>query len=318
LRQIALTAAVLALVGATVAAFVVTERLKLERSPITAPRFDRRFSPTCDCTTDRARLTIRFRKSDKVDAAIVDRSDSVVRTLASDEHVGRGDVLWVWNGLSNGGVLARNGTYRLRLHLERSRRTFLVPTPVVLDTGPPRIRSLAVSTTRISPDGDGVDDRVALTYRSGSKAWPTLLVDGRAAVRGKARAAGKARLEWGGRVDGRPLPAGRYRLALQLRDLAGNLSERAPVGVLRIGYIELPRNEYRVERGGVLRFRVATGASPFRWHLEGRGRVLGGRTAGKAVVVRLPLELKKGRYRLVVSRRGHEDHAAVVVTPAAR
>jgi hypothetical protein len=33
LRQIALTAAVLALVGATVAAFVVTERLKLERSP---------------------------------------------------------------------------------------------------------------------------------------------------------------------------------------------------------------------------------------------------------------------------------------------
>jgi hypothetical protein len=318
LRQIALTAAVLALVGATVAAFVVTERLKLERSPITAPRFDRRFSPTCDCVTGRARLMVRFRKSDTVDAAVVDRSDSVVRTLASDEHVGRGDVLWVWNGVSNGGALARNGTYRLRLHLERSRRTFLVPTPVVLDTRPPRIRSLAVSRTRISPDGDGVDDRVAVRYRSGSKALPTLLVNGKAAVRGKARAAGKVRLEWSGRLDGRALPAGRYRLALQLRDLAGNLSRRAPLGVIRIRYIELPRNEYRVERGGMLRFRVATDASGFRWRLERRGSVLGGRTAGKAVAVRLPLELKRGRYRLVVSRRSHEDHAAVVVTPAAR
>jgi hypothetical protein len=234
LRQIALTAAVLALVGATVAAFVVTERLKLQRSPITAPRFDRRFSPTCRCATDKARLMIRFRKSDTVDAAVVNRSDSVVRTLASDQHVGTGDVLWVWNGLGDDGALARSGKYQLRLHLERSRRTFLVPTPVILDTTPPRIRSVAVSPASISPDGDGVDDRVVIAYRSGSKAWPTLLVDGRTAVRGKARAAGEARFSWSGRIDGRTLPAGTYRLALQLRDLAGNLSKRVPAGVVRV------------------------------------------------------------------------------------
>jgi hypothetical protein len=317
LRQIALTAAVLALVGATVAAFVVTERLKLERSPITAPRFDRRFSPTCRCATDKARLMIRFRKSDTVDAAVVNRTDSVVRTLASDQHVGTGDVLWVWNGLGDDGALARSGKYQLRLHLERSRRTFLVPTPVILDTTPPRIRSVAVSPASISPDGDGVDDRVVIAYRSGSKAWPTLLVDGRTAVRGKARAAGKARFSWGGRLDGQTVPAGSHRLALELRDLAGNLSKRVPAGVVRVRYIELLRNVYRVERGGLLRFRVATDAVPFRWRLVGRSGALGARSSAKTVAVRLPQELQRGDYRLVVSRRGHEDRATVVVTAAA-
>ena len=47
---------VAALLVATSAAFVVTEKLKLTRNPIVGPRVDKIFSPTCDCATDSATI----------------------------------------------------------------------------------------------------------------------------------------------------------------------------------------------------------------------------------------------------------------------
>ena len=57
---------VLALLGATAAAFAVTERLKLERSPVTGTRVDRVFSPVCECARDVAVISIVLRRRETV------------------------------------------------------------------------------------------------------------------------------------------------------------------------------------------------------------------------------------------------------------
>ena len=74
-------ALVVALLVGTAAAFAVTERLKLVRSPIAAPEIDRVFSPVCDCERDEAAIAFRLREADRVDLAIVDGDGDVVRTL---------------------------------------------------------------------------------------------------------------------------------------------------------------------------------------------------------------------------------------------
>ena len=316
----ALTALVLALVGGTVAAFLVAERLKLERAPITAPRFDRRFSPTCDCASGTARLRIRFRKADAVDADIVDRAGGRVLRLASDLRVPRGDTTFSWDGRDSTGAVVPDGRYRLQLHLERQRRTIVVPTTVIVDTKAPRVRVLDVSRSTISPNGDGVNDRVRVTYRAGSKARPILSANGEVVVRGKARTAGRAQLQWNGRIDGEPAPPGEYRLTLQVRDLAGNLTEPVEAGVLRVRYLELARDVYTARAGGLLRFRVATDALPFAWSLStADGRLVrSGRSPGNAVAARLQRSLRAGEYRLEVEIPGFTDGAVVVVTRPTR
>lgn len=311
---------VLVLVGGTTAAFAVTERLKLERSPITAPEFDRRFSPTCGCETRIARLSITFRKSDSVDALIVDRDDEVVRTLASDQDVGEGEETFTWDGRDDAGSLVPDGKYRLRLHLERSRRTFVIPTQVLVDTKLPKVRILDVSRKTISPDGDGRNERVKVVYRAGKKGRPILLVDGEVVVRGKARPAGKAAVQWNGRIGGAAATAGEHRLSLQVRDRAGNLSKPTEPVIVRVRYIELAQDVITVRRGGLLRFRVVTDALPFRWTLMSKDRSIKTTTTSSTNVVefRLAKNAPLGRFPLQVEVNGHTDEGVVVVTKAAR
>jgi hypothetical protein len=320
LRNAVLTVLVLALVAATVGAFVITERLKLERSPVTAPRFTRLFSPTCECPTDRARLTIRFRTEDTVDAEIVNRDDDPVRTLAADEPVARGDVTFVWDGRDTAGAVVPDGRYRLRLHLEDSRRTILVPTDFRVDTKPPRLGVISVSQRTISPNGDGRNDRVRIVYRAGQKARPNLTANEAVVVRGRARPAGRARIEWSGRIDGEPAPAGEYRLVLRVRDVAGNLSRPADAGIVRVRYLELETGAYLTEPGKLLRFRVVTDALPFTWSLTGPGSqvVKSGSSDTNAVAVRIPKDVVPGTYRLEATAGGVTDAAAVTIVPRGR
>jgi flagellar hook assembly protein FlgD len=317
-RNLLLTALVLALAGATAAAFVVAERLKLERSPVTAPQFPRQFSPSCDCPTDTARLRIRFRRADVVDARIVDRTGRPVRTLSSNERIRKGRVLLTWDGRDDAGAVVGDGKYRLELHLEKSRRTILVPTVFRVDTKAPKLRVLDVSRATVSPNGDGVNDRVRIVYRAGSKAAPILSVNGLVVVRGKARSAGRAQAQWNGRVDDTPAAPGEYRLTLQVRDLAGNLSKTVDVGIVRVRYLELSAARYEAHPGGLLRFRAATDALPLAWLLESRGgrAIRSGSSHTNAVAVRLPKRLAPGVYRLEVRAGGRQDGAVVAVRKA--
>src|SRR5438477_12199752 len=63
---------VVALLGATAAAFAVTEGLKLEPSPVRSTDVDKVFSPVCDCLSRVAHIRFRLRKTDRLTLAIVD------------------------------------------------------------------------------------------------------------------------------------------------------------------------------------------------------------------------------------------------------
>ena len=63
MRSVAVTLLVIGLLGGATAAFGLTEALKLERSPIAAPDFTKRFSPICRCPEQRAQLIFRLRKA---------------------------------------------------------------------------------------------------------------------------------------------------------------------------------------------------------------------------------------------------------------
>ena len=194
MRRYAPVIVTLALVAASAAAFTVTERLKLERSPITAPRFDRQFSPVCDCPTAVARLRLLFRKAETVDATVVDSQGNAVRTLASGEAVPAGRHTFLWDGRDDDGELVPDGVYRLRLRLERVGRTIAVPTTIRVDTTPPRVVLLAVRPSAFVPGSSGRRSYVKVVFRSSERGQQELIVDGEVALTSPVRARGRSSL----------------------------------------------------------------------------------------------------------------------------
>jgi hypothetical protein len=228
-RRAAVTALVLVLLAATAAAFAVAERLKLQRAPLTAPRFTRLIGPECTCESASARLRVRLRKADRLDVSIVTMEGQHVRTVETDAERGRGRVAFRWDGRDDRGDVVPDGRYRVRFHLDRADRTITVPTPIRVDSTPPTLTLVSARPTVIVPMGTGFDGRVLFTYRTNERAYPLLLVDGKVAVHGRSRRAGEARARWGGRLNGRSVRPGSYEAQLFAVDLAGNRSE--PVSV---------------------------------------------------------------------------------------
>lgn len=228
----------LLVVGGTAAAFAVTESLKLRPSVVTRPTFvgpdgavvarDRVFSPVCECPQERAVLGFTLRRADRVTASIVDASGDAVRVLVHKMRLARGAHELTWDGRDEAGAVVEDGPYRLRLDLRREGRSFLVPMVFRVDTQAPRVRLVRAGPTVISPDGDGVQDRVWVRYRSNEKGAPALAVDGAVVSVGGAREPGRSALSWLGRIDGEPAPSGEYAITLSVRDRAGNVSE--PIG----------------------------------------------------------------------------------------
>ena len=213
----------------------MAQRLKLQRAPVTQPRFTRVFGPTCECDKATARLSVRLRKAERLTAAIVTLDGEHVRTLATGLERPRGRTRFEWDGRDDAGEVVTEGRYRLRLRLERAGRTIVVPTPVRVDTTPPRVELVSVRPRVISPDGDGRADRARYTYRSNEFGYPVVYVNGEPAARGRHWPAGVGKAQWrAGAGNGTFLPAGAYRTHLRVVDVAGNGSEPTEVVVVLI------------------------------------------------------------------------------------
>ena len=108
-------ALVAALLVATSAAFVVTEKLKLTRNPIVGPTVDKVFSPVCHCATDSAVIRFRLRRADRVSVGIVDGDGDVVRELARNRPQPKQvPTSYVWDGRDGDGRGGRRRTRRRR------------------------------------------------------------------------------------------------------------------------------------------------------------------------------------------------------------
>ena len=220
---------VLALLGATAAAFAVTERLKLERSPITGTQVDRVFSPVCECARDVAVISFILRRRETVTLDMLNKNGRSIRTVVRKTREPAGRVSYTWDGRDNLDRVVPEGIYRPRVQLERNGRTIVLPNPIRVDTTAPRITLVRVFPRVFSPDSDGNRDRVTATYRIDERARAVMLVDGRQRVQSKFRAL-EGKLVWFGRVNGRVVRPGTYEIRLRAVDRAGNRSLRTRAG----------------------------------------------------------------------------------------
>jgi hypothetical protein len=297
---------VLALLGATAAAFAVTERLKLERSPITGTRVDRVFSPVCECARDVATISFVLRRRETVTVSLLDENGRSVATIVRERPEPAGRVTYVWDGRDRFDHVVPEGLYRPRVDLERNGRTIVLPNPIRVDTTAPQITLVRVRPRVFSPDSDGRRDRVVATYTIDERARATMLVDGRRRVLGKfSRQRGS--LTWFGRFAGEAARPGAYEIRLRAIDRAGNRSLRTRAVTVLARYVALSRERIEVVAGKRFSVRVLTDADSYRWLFAG------GRGAGRRAVLVLRAPDEPGPYTLYVTAAGHAARAAVDV-----
>jgi hypothetical protein len=187
----------------------VTQRLKLEPSPISQTRVAKVFSPVCECETDAAAIQFSLRRADHLRIAI--RIDGREVTISNGEFK-RGFVRARWNGRDASGAIVSDGVYFPVVHMLRANRTIDLPNPIRVDTKKPTITLLGVRTA---------GRRMTIRYRVSEPAHAILFVNGRRAVYTySTRRVG--RFNWYGWLgEGNINPP---RLVLEAEDLAGNRS----------------------------------------------------------------------------------------------
>jgi hypothetical protein len=191
---------------ATATAFAVTQRLKLEPSPISQTHVDKAFSPVCRCATRVAHLDFSLRRADHVRIAI--RIDGREVTIA-DREFPKGPVHAQWNGEDDNGAIVPDGIYYAVVRLRRAQRSIDLPNPIRVDTQKPAIRFVGARRSGRT---------TIFSYRTSEPAHALLIVNGRRRVRTYSTRR-HGRLPYYGRLSART------RLVLRARDLAGNLSK---------------------------------------------------------------------------------------------
>jgi hypothetical protein len=233
-----------ALVLATVAAFFITQHLKVA-TPLLAgfPAPDpAAINPvsgrTCDGRQHR-RMLLSFyllHQSDYVDVTIVDARGRSVDTIASHRYMPGGArrkrSLFTWDGRESDGRVAPDGLYYIRVHLIGQDRTVTIAgnagaEPVRVETHPPKPLVTAVTPARVSSLGERVtitlrgsegrlvDVRLFRLHRSGERLVKSFIAAGTRAI-------------WDLRIQGRPAPAGTYLVGLQVTDAACNVGTYTP------------------------------------------------------------------------------------------
>lgn len=301
----------LTLVGllvATAAAFAITERLKLTKSPISQTLVSRSFSPKCGCSRKNANVRIVLRRGDTLDATVIDAHGHDIATLLAGAHFPRGETKFRWAGLTDAGAAAPDGVYQVKIHLLQQHQTIVLPNKILLDTMPPDVVSVTPNREDFSPDGDKQADFVRLTYMLSKPGHVLLYLGGRRILESYRHPASGA-VSWKGIAHGRLLRPGHYTLEVGAIDAAGNRTpadRRARVHV-RLRYIVLASRHIVARAGRSFDIGVSTDAVRYHWTLGTRtGRNGGG-------VLRLRAPKKAGRYLLTVSERGHVDRAHLVV-----
>ena len=170
---------VVGLLGGSAAAFAVTERLKLERSPIFATQVGKVVSSN----GHRVKINFRLRKADNLSVAIVDTRDQVVRALVPSRHVVAGPQKLRWNGRDDSGSPVPDGVYKPRVHLANAHRTILLPNPISVDTKVPQISLTGRNLTVVSPDGDARHDYLKVFVKTSEPARAELYANGRLVVK---------------------------------------------------------------------------------------------------------------------------------------
>ena len=211
---------------ATATAFAVTQRLKLEPSPISRTRVSDAFSPVCRCASEVANIQFSLRRADDLRIAV--RVGTGEATVAEGQFA-RGDVHVRWDGRDASGEIVPDGVYYPFVDLQRAGRTIDLPNPIRVDTIRPSIKFTSLTPRAFRP---GME-KLKVTYTVSEHAHALLFVDGRRRVFTYSTRL-RGRLQWYGKVGGRAIRPGRHKLKLVAEDLAGNRSAPTPWVVVRV------------------------------------------------------------------------------------
>jgi hypothetical protein len=215
--RIALIALAVALLVGSAAAFTRSERLKLAASPVGKPKFDRRLSPACGCAYAASSLSFLLRRPERLDVSVVDSDGGHVATLADAQESEAGTVSFEWDGRDDKGQVAPDGRYRLKVRLERDRRTILIPKTILVDTAPPQVGIVEAVTT---------EDGVLVRYRTDEAVRVRVLLDDEKIASDSRLKPGVGRVTW--EPAGTPPASGVTFVAV---DRSGNRTEPLPVSI---------------------------------------------------------------------------------------
>jgi flagellar hook capping protein FlgD len=308
LARLISTLLVLGLLGGSAAAFAVTEELKLERSPITGTRIPTAFSPTCRCPDAVAGISFRLRKPDSITATVLDSDGDPVQKVAAGFEAPKGYLKLRWNGRNQAGGFVPEGGYKVQVHLARRHETITIPNTIQVDTTPPKITLVhVIPHDRVfSPDHDGRRDHIAIKFDVSEVARPLLFVNGKLAIRGRLTHETGV-LYWSGRLNGRKLPPGSYRLSLRGADVAGNRSVATYPHRVVLRYLTVQPEVVHARPGHGFTVTVSSDARRIGWRLHDRS---GQARPGK---ISLKAPTRRGRYRIAFTAVGHDAFAHVVV-----
>ena len=233
------TGAFAVLVAATIAAFFVTQHLKVTTPLVQgAPRpvpgvIDPLHGVPCIDGKNSGSTTISFylqHRADTVVVSVVNDDGDIVRTVADGRHMRRDvrtpDGVFTWDGREDNGRVAPDGTYYFRVTLLHQGRTVDLKTvPVTVKTVPPHPVVTSVTPAAIpGPGGSNVTIQYAgnenrggtvLIYRTDLPGGPRLVKSFLTPWNGQTAV-------WDGTIGGRPAPAGTYLIGIEVSDAACN------------------------------------------------------------------------------------------------
>jgi len=242
------TGAFAVLVAATIAAFFVTQHLKVTTPLIQgAPRpvpgvINPLHGVPCVGGKNSGSTTISFylqHRSDTVDVYVVDaEDDQIVRTVATGRHmridVRNPDGVFHWNGRKDNGQVASDGTYYFRVALLHQGRTVdlnaagqtmkvktVPPHPVVTSVTPSTISGAGGQSVTIRYAGNEQRGGTVLIYRVDGRGGPRLVKRFLTPWKGNTAV-------WDGTIGGRPAPAGNYLIGIEVSDAACNTGRYPP------------------------------------------------------------------------------------------
>jgi hypothetical protein len=299
------TAIVLALLAATAVAFAITQRAKVELSPILRTKVDPVFSPDATGREPDAHIRFRLRTRQRISVWIQDSHGDNVRNLLTNRTYKAGSNLdLIWDGVADDGIVEPDGVYLPVVKLPH--RTFVLPSPITLDTKPPVITVRHPLYPILSPDGDKRHDDFRVHYTLSEPAQAILSVRGDLVERKRGQKQ-SGELFWNGKLKGRPVPPGRYLLTVSAQDLAGNVAKPFPFAVAQVRYLTLARDRVVVRPGGRFALRVSTDVPSVQWRLHGASGVQPRGT----LHFRAPKA--PGVYRLYIVAGSHAAKCSVVV-----
>jgi FlgD Ig-like domain len=341
------TGAFAVLVAATIAAFFITQHLKVT-TPLLAgtPRpvpavIDPLHGVPCVQGRNSGSTTISFyllHRTDTVDVFVVsDATGEIVRTVATDRHMRKGvrtpDGVFHWDGREDNGQVAPDGTYYFRVALIHQNRTIdLSNTPAKLKTVPPRPVVTAVTPSLI-PGAHG--SSVTIHYTGNDNRGGTVRIyrtdaPGDPLVKSFLTPWNGHTAVWDGKINGRPAPAGTYLVGLDVTDAACNTGHfpaqvppapgTTPNAGVTVSYLTAQAPLDPVPAGSDAEVQVRSPGLAYHWALSRDGTresIASGESTQPALPVHVPSG-GPGLYKLALRSAAGSTTVPIVASGARR